>query len=81
MKLVLDTLLAISTIISKTRHVNHNFLIMKYMLTICNILMKLYSKPDDIAPMSLSHKEQHGETMQTCLSYKGKFKFDIKASY
>ena len=51
------------------------------MLTICNILMKLYSKPDDIVPMSLSHKEQHGENMQTCLSYKGKFKFDTKASY
>ena len=70
MKLLLDTLLAISTIVSKTRHVNHNFLI-----------MKLYSKPDDIVPMSLSRKEQHGETMQTCLSYKGKFKFAIKASY
>ena len=81
MKLLLDNLLAISTIICKTRHVHHNFLIMKYMLTICNILMKIYSKPDNIVPISLSHKAQHGETMQTCLSYQGKFKFDISASY
>lgn len=78
---LLDNLLAISTIICKTRHVHHNFLIMKYMLTICNILMKIYSKPDNIVPISLSHKAQHGETMQTCLSYQGKFKFDISASY
>ena len=43
--------------------------------------MKIYSKPDNIVPISLSHKAQHGETMQTCLSYQGNFKFDISASY